>query len=600
MPDFLSNKIAAGEVVDRPSSVVKELVENAIDAGSTEITIIVKDGGKSLIQVVDNGSGMSESDAILSFERHATSKISTVEDLHRIGTLGFRGEALASIASVSMVELRTRVPEEPEGTFLKLEGGVVKALEKVAWHQGTSLAIKNLFFNTPARRKFLKTDNAEYRHILSVVNRFLLSYPEITFIFYKNDQQIFHYPEQTLKERIVALFGEKYEDNLIPVDFSFGGSTVRGFVGNMDLFRGARGYQYLFLNRRYILNKSLNYAVSMAYGTMLPQGSYPFCVLNLDIAPDEVDVNVHPSKIEVRFEDERRMFRQILTAIREALNSADAVPVLRAPEEPAQFFEPPVRPAERPFRKPDAGNRELHFPLNFSPNRRQPEPGEIHPAAKATEPQVEQKTAPVSQPPAERAQIKQQLYRASRGEQVSVWQLHNKYIFSQIKSGLIVIDQHLAHERILFERALENFNKRPPASQQLLFPQTVELSPEDYEILKEMNFYLKKIGLVVKDFGGRTVVIEAVPTNIRGNEENILREIIDDYKNNSDRDIREKVAASFACKSAIKAGDPLTQEDMIALIDGLFATKNPYFCPHGRPIIVTIPLEELDKRFLRL
>ncbi len=586
-------------MVDRPSSVVKELVENALDAGATEITIIVKDGGKSLIQVVDNGSGMSESDAILSFERHATSKISTAEDLHRIETLGFRGEALASIASVSMVELKTRTPEEPEGTFLRLEGGVVKALEKVAWHQGTSLAVKNLFFNTPARRKFLKTDNAEYRHILTVVNRFLLSYPEIEFLFYKNDQQIFHYPAQSLEERIVALFGEKYAGNLIPVDFSFGGSTITGFVGNMDLFRGARGYQYLFLNRRYILNKSLNYAVSMAYGTMLPQGNYPFYVLNLEIDPEEVDVNVHPSKIEVRFEDERRLFRQVLTAVKEALNSADAVPVLRAPEEPAEFFEPPVRQAQKPFRPPETGSQELHFPFDFQKGRAEPEPADILPK-RPEPPEAPEAPEPPSPPPTGRAQIRQQLYRPSRGEQVSVWQLHNKYIFSQIKSGLIVIDQHLAHERILFERAMENFNKRPPASQQLLFPQTVELSPEDYEILKEMNFYLKKIGLLVKDFGGRTVVIEAVPTNIRGNEETILREIIDDYKNNSDRDIREKVAASFACKSAIKAGDPLTQEDMLALIDGLFATKNPYFCPHGRPIIVTIPLEELDKRFLRL
>ncbi len=599
LPDFLSNKIAAGEVVDRPSSVVKELVENALDAGATEITIIVKDGGKSLIQVVDDGSGMSEADAILSFERHATSKISTADDLHRIETLGFRGEALASIASVSMVELKTRVPEEPEGTLLKLEGGVVKTLEKVAWHRGTSLSVKNLFFNTPARRKFLKTDNAEYRHILSVVNRFLLSYPEISFRFYKNSQQIFNYPSQSLRERIVALFGEKYEGNLIPVDFAFGSSAIRGFVGNMDLFRGARGYQYLFLNRRYILNKSLNYAVSMAYGTMLPQGQYPFYVLDLQIDPEEVDVNVHPSKIEVRFEDERRMFRQVLTAVKEALNSADAVPVLRAPEETAEFFEPPVHTSNRPFGRAGGETGSLHFPLEFSANRRRADAEDILPGQSVEQKEVEEPATQAS-PSGNRPQIRQQLYRASRGEQVSVWQLHHKYIFSQIKSGLIIIDQHLAHERILFERAMENFNKRPPASQQLLFPQTLELSPEDYEILKEMNFYLKKIGLVVKEFGGRTVAIEAVPTNIRGNEETILREIIDDYKNNSDRDIREKVAASFACKSAIKAGDPLTQEDMISLIDGLFATQNPYFCPHGRPIIVTIPLEELDKRFLRL
>ena len=585
-------------MVDRPSSVVKELVENSLDAGATEITIIVKDGGKSLIQVVDNGQGMTENDAILSFERHSTSKISTVEDLHRIETLGFRGEALASIASVSMVEMKTRIPEEAEGTLLKLEGGLVKTLEKTAWQQGTSLSVKNLFFNTPARRKFMKTDNAEYRHILTVINRFLLSYPEVSFTLYRNTQQVFHYPGQSLEERIGAVFGEKYPENIISVDFEFAGIHVSGYVGNMDLFRASRGYQYLFLNRRYIVNKSLNYAVSLAYGTILPHGNYPFYRLNLSLDPEKVDVNVHPSKIEVRFEDERMVFRSILNGVKEALNSAQAVPVLRAPEDVPEFFEPIRKP---PFQGTPSDSNNLHFPFEFRQSQREPQPVGL-PSEREETISSEENQEPVGKEylGAGRPQIKQQLYKASQGERVSVWQLHKKYIFSQIKSGLIIIDQHLAHERILFEQAMEHFNKRPPSSQQLLFPRTVELNTEDFEVLREIQYYLSKLGFIVKNFGGRTVVIEAVPTDIRGDEEAILRQIIDDYKNLEERDIREKVAASFACKSAIKAGDLLSQEEMISLIDGLFATKNPYFCPHGRPVIVTIPLEELDKRFLRL
>ncbi|HDZ12350.1 MAG TPA: hypothetical protein ENH53_09035, partial [Bacteroidetes bacterium] len=420
--------------------------------------------------------------------------------------------------------------------------------------------------------------------------------------FYRGQQPIFRYSGQSPDERIVSLFGDSYRENIIPVDFKFSGIHVTGFVGNTDLFRAARGGQYLFLNRRFIVNKSLNYAVSLAYGTMLPRGNFPFYVLNLTLNPEEVDVNVHPSKIEVRFEDERLVFRSVLNGVKEALNSAGVVPVLRAPEAPIETFESPAGPSASGSRHPDFNQNDLHFPFEFRQTRRdiQPENLPAEPAAVSPEGRTPESEPENGGGAAGRSQVNRQLYKASRGERVTVWQLHNKYIFSQIKSGLIIIDQHLAHERILFERAMENLNKRPPTSQQLLFPRTVELSAEDFEILKEIQYYLSQLGFIVKDFGGRTVVIEAVPTDVRGDEETILRQIIDDYKNLNEQDIREKVAAAFACKSAIKAGDPLTRDGMIALIDGLFATKNPYFCPHGRPVIVTIPLEELDKRFLRL
>ena len=584
LPDILSNKIAAGEVVDRPSSVVKELVENALDAGAQQITVIIKDGGKSLIQVIDDGCGMVEADAILCFERHSTSKISTVDDLHNIQTLGFRGEALASIASVSRVEMKTRTESNPEGTWLKLEGGIIQHLGKTGCARGTSIMVKTLFFNTPARRKFLKSDQAEYRHILQIMNRFLLSHSEIAFTLYKDGQMVYQYSPTDLKGRIRQVFGEKHAQNLIPVNFDIPEVTIHGVVGGMDLFRQTRGEQFLFLNRRYILNKSINFAVISAYESMLPNRLQPFYVLFLEVNPQQVDVNVHPSKIEVRFEDERRIFSIVQRAVKEALRSTEVVPVLRTTETTsatAQAKSSPQKTAPISYRP-----KEQYFPFEFRHTKRRPD-GVSSPIAK---PQTEQQ---VSQ--------EEEWEKPSFEERISIWQLHDKYIFSQIKSGLLIIDQHLAHERILYEQALETFRKSRPASQQQLFPKAVELSPEDYDILLEVQFYLNKLGFIVKDFGKRTVIIEAIPATLKkADEEKVLREIIDEYRNSEELDIRDKVAKSYACKSAIKAGDRLTQTEMIALIDGLFATQNPYFCPHGRPIVVTIPLEELDKRFMRL
>jgi len=592
LPETLVNKIAAGEVIDRPSSVVKELVENSLDAGATEIIVQVKEGGKALIQVTDNGYGMSEEDAILAFERHATSKIATVEDLHNIRTLGFRGEALASIASVSRVELRTRRPKDEEGTLLKLEGGRLASVQKIGCNPGTSIAVKNLFFNTPARRKFLKSDSAEYRHIVEVLIRFALAYPQVAFSLYRGEQEVFSYQPSDPKARIGEIFGKRYPENLISVNFRGETLQATGFIGSQDLFRQARGEQFLFLNRRYITHRGLHHAVLSAYGSLLPQGLFPFYVLYLQIDPHQVDVNVHPTKIEVRFEDEQKAYRTVHLAVREALASFEAVPILRTPQpskEEQTVESPPDQPATLtlPF---------THLPAR--PSRAYPleEPvAEGEPGEEVTQPGepaphlVEGKTHPPAR------------LGARVEARVTVWQLHNKYILSQIKSGLLIIDQHLAHERVLYEKALQSFERRGPSAQQQLFPKTIQLSQEDYLILLEIQYYLNKLGFVVKEFGGRTVVVEAVPAELRlGDEEQLLREIIDAYKEGEETDIRERVAKSYACRSAIKAGEPLTPEEMAALIDDLFATQNPYFCPHGRPIVVTIPIEELDKRFLRL
>lgn len=593
LPESLSNQIAAGEVVDRPSSVVKELVENAIDARASEITIIVHDGGKTLIQVMDNGTGMSEKDAILAFERHSTSKIRNPEDLNRIETMGFRGEALASIGSVSRVEIKTRIKDDSTCTLFSLEGGLIQDLSKSSGNEGTSIAVKNLFFNTPARRKFLKSDRVEYRHILQVVNRYFLAFSRITFHFYKNEEEVFNLPATDYKNRITQVYGEKYGDNVVELELSYGEKSIKGFLGNMDLFRQTRGDQYLFLLNRYIQNKNLNWAVVSAYEAMLPRGSHPFYAIYLDVDPESIDVNVHPSKIEVRFEDERAIYGLIYRAAKQALQTNAVIPVLGIQHSNADMEYETVPVISKPSTEKSSNDinlqfeqekQDLAFPFEFRKQKREIDP-DLHPEITSLPPDPgEQK-------------IEQQDFK----DQVSVWQLHNKYLFSQIKSGLIIIDQHLAHERILYEQAIKLFKTARPVAQQQLFPKTVELSPEDFEVLLEMQFYLSKLGFVVKEFGKNTVIIEAIPSELKkANEDKVLQEMIDDYKQNKESDIREKIAITYSCKNAIKAGDPLKQEEIILLIDNLFATQNPYFCPHGRPVIVTVPIEELDRRFLRI
>lgn len=581
LPENLTNKIAAGEVVDRPASVVKELVENSIDAGADNITIIIKDGGKALIQVVDNGAGMEQSDFLLAFQRHATSKIYAYDDLSNIRTLGFRGEALASIASVSRVEARTVLHGEDSGHVLHIEGGVMNGVQAAAGNPGTSILVKHLFYNTPARRKFLKSTNAEYRQILNVVNRFFLSFPEIEFTFVNEDEVLYELKKQSFEERISAVLGARIQKNLIRVE-NQGPVKITGFVGNKDTMRRSRGDQYLFFNNRYFTNKNLHYAIISAFGDVLPRGYYPVYIIFIEMDAEQADVNVHPAKMEIKFANEQLLFSAIRGSIKQALTSKEVVPEMSSTNK----FELPRFSQKRPpeaFRFPA---NELQFP--GWPERTTPESE----GSEASQP-VDFPEEPTEAPRTHMEPI---------FERTNVWQVHNKYIISQIKSGLIIIDQHVAHERILYEKALENFEKRKPTSQQLLFPQVIELSPENYSILLEILPFLEHIGFVVKAFGKNTVVVEGVPSGIKiSDDEKILLDILDEYKRGKkdNTEIRENVAKSFACHSAIRAGEPLTLEAMNALIDQLFTTKEPYFCPHGRPVIVHIPLHELDRRFQR-
>lgn len=578
LPEDLANKIAAGEVVDRPASIVKELVENAIDAGSDEITIILKNGGKTLIQVVDNGTGMSREDAILAVQRHTTSKISSYDDLHNIKTLGFRGEALASIASVSRMELKTIPAKQNTGTLLKIEGGVVADISDTGGTRGTSVTVKNLFYNTPARRKFLKTDETEYRYILSVIQRFTLAYFQGSFTIYHNDNKIFELKPNEPDLRLVEVVGNRYKDKFVKVEDKGTLLQIWGYIGNQDGTKKSRGDQFLFLNGRYIVNRALNHAVVSSYGTIIPSGEFPLYVLFLEIDPRRIDVNVHPSKMEVKFADERLVYDLLRAAVKRALSSEQIIPTLGTGYK--------VEPRSLTRTIEEAYPRQTAIPLY-----------EITPPSDRPIGVESGKTVPLEKPSPFIVPMPEPKY-----ERTNVWQIHNQYIVSEIKSGVIVIDQHVAHERILYEQALKNFERNKPTSQQLLFPHVVDFTPEEFSYIMDILPFLERVGFIIKGFGGNTVVLEGVPSGLKiSNPETILNEIIDEYKKNKGNslDARDNVAKSYACKLAIKKGDPLTREEMNQLIDQLFATQSPYFCPHGRPVIVTLSLDELDKRFGR-
>ena len=580
LPEELTNKIAAGEVVDRPASIVKELIENSIDAGADEITVVVKQGGKSLIQVVDNGTGMSREDTILAIQRHTTSKISTYDDLHNIQTLGFRGEALASIASVSRLEIKTIPKEKIAGTYLRMEGSVVEEVTDIGGPRGTSVSIKNIFFNTPARRKFMRSDEAEYRQILNVFQRYALAYFNVSFSLYHNDQKVYDLKPSDPEIRLLDVLGKRYKDNLVKVEDKGTVLKIWGFVGKQDTAKKTRGDQYLFLNGRYIVNRALNHAIISSYGTILPRGEFPMYALFLEIDPRRIDVNVHPSKMEVKFADERLIYSLVRAAVKRALSSEEVIPSLS----PMPNIEP--QPILEP--REDLLALQTTIPLY-----------EQHPVAPKA-PGIE--IIETSEEKEQRESV-EQIKKEEKYERLNVWQIHNQYIVSEIKSGLIIIDQHVAHERILYEKALRDFDKSNPASQQLLFPHVVDLTPEEFSYLKDVLPFLEKVGFIIKGFGGNTVVVEGVPSGIKiRNPETILNEIIDEYKKNKGEsiDIRDNVAKSYSCKMAIKKGEPLTRDEMNMLIDQLFATQSPYFCPHGRPVIINISLEELDKRFGRI
>jgi DNA mismatch repair protein MutL len=607
LPENVVNKIAAGEVVQRPESVVKELLENAIDAGSQNIELHVKRAGKALIHVIDDGTGMSEADAILCVQKHATSKITSYEDLEAIYTLGFRGEAVSSMAAVSQLEIKTETREDEIGTYLRFDSGeIIK--EKGSFPKGTSISIKNLFFNTPARRNFLKTDTTELRHIIDTFNKLSLSHPDISFKLFNDDDLIFNYKSGSLEERISQIFADNMIDALIPVEERTDFANLYGFVGKPSMLKKSKGEQYFFLNNRFVVSRQIYHAVFTAYENVLEKGDYPFFILFMDIDPRKTDVNVHPNKLEVRFDDEKNVYNFVLAVVKKALGTYDLVPSMMFTETANEtekirfdnfrrmnrddFSDRPSLESKTSYAKTDFSDKDIDLIFGSITN------DIIKPAegGKEVSPLEKNLTEILHKPNEKSPDL--------TDKSVSfIYQLHNKYILAQIKTGLMIIDQHVAHERILYEKALKRLENDLPFSQQLLFSKTLEPDPAIFLLIKETEPFLKKLGFTLRFSDKRKIIIEGVPDDIKpGSEEKILLEIVDEYSNNQrEKQLEESdnLAKSYSCKTAIKAGDKLSENEMKLLIDQLFATSMPYVCPHGRPVVVKISLNEFDRRFGR-
>lgn len=591
LSEDLRNKISAGEVVERPASVVKELIENSLDASATEISVVVEKGGHQTIQVRDNGSGMAPDQLPASILPFHTSKIATMEDLFSIKTLGFRGEALASIASVAEMSIvSSNGNGSGEGAELPIIDGRPGDVQPAAEIGGTEITIRNLFYNTPARKKFLKTPRTELRKIVDVVRRYGLAFPEVTFKLVSDNRDIFHVKSETLEDRIDNLMDPTYSRNLLPLNLAKGDYAFSGFVGNLNLVRSRPGEQYLFLNRRFIKDRLMNRAVYGAYESLVKRGEYPFFVINLLLPNDQVDVNVHPMKTEVRFKDEWRVFNVLKSGVSDALSSIlDTVPGFdtsfqqpsSTPIGEAPLYGQPQRPpAETIPTNPDQGNMDLKISDFISPVQTNLERAKNY-ASRLAE-------APIDAPETIATE--------------NIWQIHKKYILSEINSGLVIIDQHVAHERVLYEEALKAFESSSMASQTMLFPEVLEFSPDDFDGLLDVLPYLEKIGFKIKKQDESSIRIDAIPSEMAlGNEREVIREILDNFLKEQKQysSFQEGLAAMFACKAAIKAGDSLMREEMQELINRLFATEHPYYCPHGRPIIVQMSLDELDGRFER-
>ena len=582
------NRIAAGEVIERPSSIVKELVENSIDAGSGTISVWIKEGGKSLIRITDDGEGMSEEDAVLAVERHATSKIRTAQDLEAIYQLGFRGEALSSIAAVSLMEIKSGIKGDEAGTSVRIEAGRIEEVRQTAWETGTSISVRNLFYNTPGRRKFLRAANTEMRHIVKIFKQFALGYPEISFSLYHNDQPLWNLAASSIGERLKEVFSESFFELLIDMENrSSNGFGISGFIAKPELIKSWSSDQYLYLNRRSIINRTVRSALMSAYGTTIERGTSPFYLLNIAIEPETVDVNVHPSKWEVRFQNESDIYKAVYSAVRERL-SGSGISIPEFSRRGASFG---GAASDAP-----AGLSGQFQPVNdfkvFEAGAQQQDSGQL----------LFSDASSYEEKKDESGFEARGSFRAGV-DPGKLWQMHNKYIICQVKTGIAIIDQHAAHERILFEKTKEILETKGGVSQHLVFPEVFEINSDELVIINDIIPHLNKIGFSIKLFSKNSIVVEAVPGSLKsGMEKGFLRQFLDTYKEDEMRelDIYDRVASSFACHAAIRTGDSLSFEEMNALIDELFATKFPYYCPHGRPIIIHMTLEELDKRFHRI
>jgi DNA mismatch repair protein MutL len=601
LPDSLANQIAAGEVVQRPASAIKELLENAIDAGATEIKVIVKEAGKTLMQVVDNGKGMSPTDARMSLERHATSKISCSDDLFNITTMGFRGEALASMAAVAQVEIKSRTSDSEVGTFICVEGSEVKKQEPVACLPGTSISIKNLFYNVPARRNFLKSNAVEMKHIVEEFQRIALSYPGISMSLFQNDMEIFHLTSGKLSHRVVGIFGKSYQTQLASCLEETADMKVHGYVGTPEAARKTRGEQYFYVNGRFIKSPYLNHAVSNAYEGLIPEGTFPFYVLFINVPPARVDVNVHPTKTEIKFDDERTVYAIVRAAVRQALSTHNLTPAID--------FDSDINLGTKLIREREA-IRDKHysqFKMEKDPALQHWEklfeenPGkEVHPEFWKDEPHIQQDN-PTS------IRFESRINQEETPEKVTVEQglflLQNTYIVSQVRSGMMLIDLQAAHERILYEKYLRHMTHKSGASQQTLFPQTVSLNPGDASLVKDMSEEIGALGFMIEEFGKRDYLIKGIPADLTtGNEREIFEGLIEQFKHHQHTlniPRKENLARSLAKRASLKSGANLNKSEMQGLVTQLFACENPNFAPNGRNTYSILSMEMIATYFTR-
>ncbi len=596
LPDHVANQIAAGEVVQRPASVVKELLENAIDASATEIQLIVKDAGRTLIQVIDNGIGMSVTDARLCFERHATSKIREANDLFDIKTKGFRGEAMASIAAIAHVELRTKQEDDELGTLIKIEGSKIVSQENVATVKGTSVSVKNLFFNIPARRNFLKSNQVEIRHIINEFQRVVLTHPTISFSMYHNESEIYKLPTSNLRQRIVGVFGKKMNEKLVPISESTEIVTINGFIAKPEFAKKKRGEQFFFVNNRFIKSPYLNHAVNTAFDKLLAPGTHPSYFLYLEVSPQTIDINIHPTKTEIKFDDEKTLYAILKATIKHSLGQYNIAPVLdfdrdASLDTPYEFKDKktshPTITVDRnfnPFTNPNTSSSNAG--TSFKPTYRKEKQLEWERLYTETEQEL-----PVE---------KNTLFSEEKTS-YKTYQVHQKYIISSIKSGIVCIHQNLAHQRILYEKILKNNTLNNTSSQQLLFPLEIHFSKEELLQLKNIQSHLENVGFSFDTFSEEKLVIKGIPQLTTESEITfLLEQLLNDLNEEIFEDSFSQIdilAKSMAKSTAIRTGVKLNNQEQEELVNQLFLCKEPTLSPFGKKVFITLDIDFFDKQF---
>jgi DNA mismatch repair protein MutL len=607
LPDHVANQIAAGEVVQRPASVIKELLENAIDAEAKNIQVYVKESGKILVKVVDDGMGMSLTDARLSFERHATSKIKSAEDLFHLHTKGFRGEALASIAAIAHVELKTKREEDEVGTCIKIEGSQIISQEVCVTSRGTSISVKNLFYNIPARRNFLKSDTVEIRHIIDEFQRVALAHPNIAFSLSHNSSELFQLSNSNYRQRITNILGGKTSEKLVPVNEETEIITISGFVGKPEFAKRTRGEQFFFVNDRFIKSPYLNHAVTAAFEGLLKDKAFPSYFLYLTVDPKSIDINIHPTKTEIQFDDEHALYAILRSSIKHSLGQFNVAPVLDFERDPS--LDTPYDFENKPVASP-----QIEVDRNFNPFKNESGSGSGFRSAFKKDPgdweglytglKSDSNLIDLKQIEFESEEVTGNLFGASKAveTQNSTFQLNKKYIISTLKNGMLVIDQHRAHTRILYEELLKSITLSAAVSQQLLFPLILQFNQQEIKLLQGIKDSLEQTGFVFSDIKSDSVEITGVPTTISESEVEILLErLLADFENEvpeNNFSQTDLLAKSLAKSMAVKSGNLLNSTEQQHLVNGLFACKEPSLTPFNKPVFITLQVEELEKKFM--